>query len=363
MNTISSEIQEVITQFSTKKVEFDMLNLILPFCFRTGKFPVPYFGLISCLMARLTWNFSTDRPDRQLKRLLTNQTISKYFQSDLMRFSKNYHHFLVDMLIRQGHYQEALEILYIIYPNLYQSLENPFQECYQNLSLFCSGMPVSCAFLLLTREYYMPIRSEFSRIPTYCKTEMDYKDAVKILLYSIRNNMTEADMWLCISTLFILLNHQFATIQPNYTSNYFDSSSNSNDMEVENNETEAYLKEIYSSMKAFLKNFLEKNMFQDKVHHLQSFLLEICPGISECQLKLMIEILLESGYVDFPGIAYLDFLNSGIISNSQYDATRFSEFSDSTVVEILQQHVPDSEKQILDPLILEQIASYAGQNS
>jgi hypothetical protein len=314
---IGSAIQ-LLEQLMTKGPNSGPFDLFLVLT-RRGMFPVPDFALISCLMQRLTFN---GRANGFLMRMLCKRVKSRYGVSGLLLSCGRYLKYLTGLLMNVGDF----------------SATNRFLSCLHNRFPMVHNYypPISCAFLLVTRLYHMPIeKCDDSRI----MVDENYDDALDVVLGFLMNalqsdaGITDSELWFSISTLLIVLKKKMEDNNEVCVAFRFfmDSSARRKlhpEMSIdEKSEIHTLFSSMDSKLKGLLHHCLQRPFFQRKLQRLSSLLRKFCPDISVNDLRIMSEALFESGFSDLSVIAWYEFLVSMDMANPNLHLSRFCALS------------------------------------
>jgi hypothetical protein len=315
MADIIAQAVSLFKQYSNRRPLFSPFDLFVCLI-RRGMFPVPYFALIFCLMGRLTFN---GRPNVYLMRLLCNHVKPSYLESNLPLSSRRYLSYLAEIFMNVGEFSAATICLSGVHPWF---LENPWV-----------GMHVSCAYLLVTQLYHMPIQvCDYSRIVV----DVQINDAIDAVLGFLmqalqsESGVTDSELWFAISTLLISVNFKMDEYQRKCSEPRF--LGFRSDLLAQKDENPELLWKCSVELKRLLHHCLQRQFFQRKLQRLSSLLRKFCPGISENVLRIMTEALFESGFSELSVIAWLDFFISQdhpnpFLSRSRFDALTASSIS------------------------------------
>jgi hypothetical protein len=319
MSDIIAQALLSLEQFSNRRPVFGPFDL---FVLLTGKgmFPVPYFALIFCLMRRLTFN--NDRTNTLLLRVLFNRVKSRYVVSSLPFYSRRYLSYLAEIFMNVGDFSAATICLSGVHPWF---LEYPRV-----------GMHVSCAYLLVTQLYHMPIQvCDYSRIVV----DVQFNDAIDavlgFLMHALQSEsgITDSELWFAISTLLFALTFKMdenqkvcSEFRPSgFDSDYRFPPDISPEQKAENH---ARLWRLSVELRGLLHHCLQRPFFQRKLQKLSVLLRKFCPDISENDLRIMTEALFESGFSDLSVIAWYELLISLDLTNPGLSVSRFHALTD-----------------------------------
>jgi hypothetical protein len=321
MSDIIAQALPLLKQVSNMRPVFGQFDL---FVLLTGKgmFPVPYFALIYCLMRRLTFN--NDRINAFLMRILCNRVKSSYFGSNLPLSSRKSLSYLAEIFMNVGDFSTATIFLSGVHPWF---LENPQV-----------GIHVSCAYLLVTQLYHMPIQvCDYSRIVV----DVQFNDAIDavlgFLVHALQSEtgITDSELWFAISTLLFALTFKMdenqkicSEFRPSGfgSEDYFSTPDISPEQKAENH---AQLWRLSVELRGLLHHCLQRPFFQRKLQKLSVLLRKFCPDISENDLRRMTEALFESGFSDLSVIAWYEFLISLDLTNPSLSVSRFHALTDA----------------------------------
>jgi len=319
MNPIFVEALGLLGQFMEIPTVFGPFDLFVLLIER-GMFPVPYFALISCLMRCLTFN---DRTNVFLMRILCNRVKSKYLVSRLPLSSRRYFSYLAEIFMNVGDFSAATICL---------SGEHPGFLEYPRV-----GMHVSCAYLLVTQLYHMPMNPcDSARIVVDVQFN-DAMDAVLgFLMHALHSEtgLTDSELWFAISTLLFALTFKMEENQKicsefrpsGFCSYILIPPDISPEQKAENH---SLLLRYSIELKRLLQHCLQRPFFQRKLQRLSSLLCKFCPDISENDLRIMTEALFKSGVSDLSVVAWYESLISLDPTYPVLSVSRFQSLTDA----------------------------------
>jgi hypothetical protein len=312
-----AEALSLLQQFSNMRPVFGPFDFFVLLAGK-GMFPVPYFALIFCLMRRLTFNGRTNVS----LRLLCNCVKSRYF-SRLPLSSRRYSSYIAEIFMNVGNFSAATICLSGVHPWF---LENPRV-----------GMHVSCAYLLVTQLYHMPIQvCDYSRIVV----DVNFNDAIDAVLGFLmqalqsKSGITDSELWFAVSTLQLALTFKMdenekicSEFRPSaFCSSFLDPPDISPEQKAENH---ALLFRYSVELKRLLHHYLQRPFFQRRLQRLSFLLCKFCPDISKNDLRIMTEFLFKSGFSDLPVIAWYELLISLDLSDPDLSVSRFHALTDA----------------------------------
>jgi len=199
------------------------------------------------------------------------------------------------------------------------------------------GMHVSCAFLIVTRLYHMPIQTcDYDRIVV----DVNYNDAIEVVFGFLmkalesESGITDSELWFAISTLLIALKFKMEEnlmICSEYRTSGFDSRYLFPPVILpeEKAEKHARLWRLSVELRGVLQGCLQRPFFQRKLQKLSVLLRKFCPDISENDLRIMTQAIFESGFSDLPVIAWYELLMSLDLTNPVLSVRRFHALTDT----------------------------------